>query len=181
MLINTILRGRKLYSEVSAVKKVISKEVSMASDNKLEDAINKVTAETLNKSVFAMDAAYKDCKIPLAENNEYILTDIDRYISSKINIIKTEATGKKPTSYKIKGKKSFALLIDLGNGRFKLTVKCGPAYGVKLLEYFKNIVEQSKFPYGVIWFTVSNEVKQPSLELIKQMIDISYEIAKIGY
>jgi len=187
LLVDTLVRGKKANANQSAekiveVEKVIYKELPATfGENKLEDEINKVTEEVLNKSAYAMNASYTDCKIPASENLEYSLIDIDRYITNKINIIKTEASGKKPTSYKIRGKKSFALLIDLGEGKFKITLKCGPAYGARLKEYFKDVVTQSKFPYGFLWFTVSNEVDQPSLELIKQMVDISYELAKIGY
>jgi len=174
LLIDTLLRSGKRL-----VEKVIVQTHS--SDEKLEDAINKVTEETLHRSILEMDAKYNDCKIPLGKSFDFSIDEIDQYIASKKNFEKVEASGKKPTSYKIKDGKSFTLLIDLGNGKYKITLKCGPAYGAKLMEHFKDAVSVSKFPYGFIWFSVSNEIKEPSLELIKQLIDISYEIAKIGH
>ncbi|MCL2522331.1 MAG: MmcQ/YjbR family DNA-binding protein [Erysipelotrichales bacterium] len=174
LLIDTIFRGGK-----KLVGKVIVQ--TQASSGKLEDAINKVTEETLNKSLLTMDPKFSDFKIPLGETIAFSIEEIDKYIANKKNFEKVEASGKKPTSYKINGGKSFTLLIDLGNGKYKIILKCGPAYGAKLIEYFDQTVSTSKFPYGIIWFSVTNEIKQPSLELIKQLIDISYEIAKIGH
>ncbi|MCL2522495.1 MAG: MmcQ/YjbR family DNA-binding protein [Erysipelotrichales bacterium] len=174
LLIYTMIRHRR------PVERVVVNSQS-TNDNKLEDVVNKVTEETLSKSILAVDPAYKDCKVPLAKTNTFTIADIDNYISDKKNIEKVSASGKKPTSFKVKGGKSFCLLFDLGDGKYKVTLKCGPAYGAKLCEYFKDLVTVSKFPYGIIWFSVSNETKQPSLELIKQMVDISYEIAKIGH
>ena len=171
LLVCTVIRNRKRTDNLK----------EMVVDNKLSDAINKATEDTLNKSKLSMDPLYLDLKVPLAENNEYIIADINRYITNKINVIKNTKEGMRPTSYKVKGKKAFALLADVKDGNFKLTLKCGPAYGAKLCEIFPDTVTQAKFPYGLIWFTVINEKKQPSLELIKQMIDISYEIAKIGF
>jgi len=174
LLFYTMIRHRRPVERV-----VVQPQLN--SGNKLEDAVNKATEEALNISSLTMDATYKDCKVPLEKTVDFSIYDIDQYISSKKNIEKVVASGKKPTSFKIKGGKSFCLLIDLGENKFKITLKCGPAYGTKLCEYFKDTVTVSKFPYGIIWFSVSNEAKQPSLELIKQMIDISYEIAKIGH
>ncbi|MCL2522039.1 MAG: MmcQ/YjbR family DNA-binding protein [Erysipelotrichales bacterium] len=174
LLVYTLLSGKK------PIKKVVV-QAPATNANILEDAVNKSTEKTLNGSALVMDAFYKECKIPLTVTKEFSIEDIDQYICNKKNITKVEASGKKPTSFKIKGGKSFALLFDLGDGKYKLTFKCGPAYGAKLVEYFKDTVYVSKFPYGIIWFTISNENKNTSLELIKQVIDISYEIAKIGH
>jgi len=149
-------------------------------EKKLEDAVNKSTEKTILESKLQMDNLYKDIKVPLVTTKEYSINDIDTYLMLKKDIFKKQATGKKPTSYKINGK-SFALLNDLGDNKFKLTIKCGPAYGTKLSEYFKDTVSPSTFPYGFIWFSVSNEKKHSSFELIKLLIDISYAIAKIGY
>jgi len=173
LLVYTLLTSKK------PIKKVVVHSQATG-DNKLEDAVNKLTEETLTNSTFKMDPFYKDCKIPLTVTKEFSIEEIDQYICNKKNITKVEASGKKPTSFKVKGGKSFALLFDLGNGKYKITIKCGPAYGAKLVEYFKDTVIVSKFPYGIIWFTITNENKDASLELIKQLIDISYGIAKIG-
>lgn len=151
-----------------------------SAENKLEDAVNKVTEKMVLESQLQMDNFYKDIRIPLLVTKNYAINDIDAYLMLKNDIIKKQATGKKPTSYKIGGK-SFALLNDLGNGQYKLTIKCGPAYGTKLMEYFKDTISPSLFPYGFLWFSIANEKKSLSFELIKLLIDISYAIAKIGY
>jgi len=142
-------------------------------------AINALTDKTLAESKRVMEA-YIDCKIPKGSKLSFTVADVKSYISKKQGITFAEGKGQAPTNYKVE-KKTLALVYALPNGKVRVTFKCGPAYGAKLCKYLKQNVSNAKFPYGLTWFTVSNETAACSLELVEQLIDISYKIAKLGY
>lgn len=148
--------------------------------------VNISTEKVLSVSGLPMNPAYTDCKIPTGTTFDFTVKDITDYIHKKPNISFTAAVGKRPASFKFEDKanktsKSFALVSDMGGGIFRITFKCGPDYGMKLCKHLMGSVNVSKYPSGLVWFTVNNEKSPCSLEFIKLLIDISYRIAKIGY
>jgi len=148
--------------------------------NVAEDiVVNIITDNTLKKSRFAMDPSY-EFRVPVGEVFSFNAEDIRKYIKSKPKVEISLGTGQKPDTYKVSGK-TFAFLYSLETGHYKVSFKCGPKYGHQLSSVFTNNVAKTKFPYGLLWFMVSNETLDCSLELIKQLIDISYKIASLGY
>jgi len=168
---------KKLLATAEMTKKELANYQKREGTNVSEDvAVNAITERTITNSKRKMDAN----QIPLTETEDFTFFDIDSYLKAKEKTLVSESTGKKPFNYKIENR-TYALLIDQGDGKIKLTFKCGPAYGSQLKSYLPDNVSESKFPYGLLWFTVTNETKPCSLELIKQLVDISYAIAKLGY
>ena len=62
--------------------------------------------------------------------------------------------------------------------KYSISLKSSPLYIAKLNELYKGKINKSKFPHGVIWFTLTNNI---SLELTSSLLLISYMIAKAGY
>jgi len=141
-------------------------------------AVNALTERVISESKLEADSRFQDCKIP-AGRNLVTFDNLVEYISDKAEVTFAEAVGQKPANYKVDGR-TFALLYKVGN-HVKMTFKCGPAYGSKLCKYLPQNVSASKFPYGLLWFTVSNEYAVCSREIFRQLVDISYKIAKFGY
>lgn len=172
---------KKLIENVEMSKKELAEYQKREGTHVPEDvAVNVLTDKTLAKSALQPDPQFHDCKIPLGKSLNFTGKDVADYISGKHKITYTDAMGHKPANYKIEDK-TFAFVYALENDKVRVTFKCGPAYGAKLCKYLGNNVSNAKFPYGLLWFTVSNENAPCSLELIKQLIDISYKIAGLGY
>jgi hypothetical protein len=171
---------RILLETAEMSKKELSEYQKREGTNVSEDiAVNALTDKAIAESGLETDSRYTDVKLPLGRTFAFTAQDVAVYISKKPNIAFTEGTGLKPANFKV-GDKTLALVYALPGGKVRVTFKCGPAYGAKLSSTLKN-VSTAKFPYGLLWFTVSNETAPCSLELIQQVIDISYKIARLGY
>lgn len=172
---------RRLLETVEMTKIELAEYQKREGTNVPEDiAINALTEKTLAESELAMIPGLYDCKIPSGINFNFTLKDITDYIAMKPKITVNEGVGQKPSNYKVEDK-TFAFVTALSNGKMRMTFKCGPSYGAKLIKHLNQNVSAAKFPYGLIWFTVTNETGVCSLELVKQLLDISYKIARLGY
>lgn len=141
--------------------------------------INILTERVINESRYDMDAAFTDCKIPRRMAAAYNMDTVKEYIAKKPDVEVFEGKGKTPARYKVNGK-VFAFVYGTEKG-ISISYKCGTDYGAKLTNHLKGIVANAKFPYGLIWYSVSNETLACPLELMQLLIDISYRIAKLGY
>ena len=158
-------------------KKELAEYQKREKTNVPEDfVINTVTEKVLKASEYKMRTEFSDCLIPVSITP--VATDlVIKHISKKQDITNSSTSNGKET-YKVEGK-TFAIVSE-SNGIVKVTFKCGPAYASKLIKYAKPYITSSKFPQGIIWFTFEGQ-HGSSMELICQMIDISYRIAKLGY
>ena len=170
---NLIMNAEVTKKELAVYQKREGTQVS-------EDiAINALTDKTLLQSKFAMEAL-PDCKIPKGKTMSFTVKNITDYIEKMQDITSEPGVGQKPTTYKV-SKMTLALVYSLPNGKMRVTFKCGPAYAAKLCKHLERNISVAKFPYGLMWFTVSNENAPCSLELVQHLLDISYRIAKLGY
>jgi predicted DNA-binding protein (MmcQ/YjbR family) len=142
--------------------------------------INTVARRVLIDSEFERRDDVADFKVPVNKTTGFTVKDIETYLLALPEVVYSEAKGKTADTFKVLGK-SFVLLYDLNDGKFKLTVKCGPYYGQRLAQLYPESFGKAKFPYGMIWFTLDNTYGSYSFELVKLLIDISYNIAKAGY
>lgn len=171
---------KKLFAQNEMNKKELAEYQKREGTYVPEDVvINILTERVINESLYDMDANYTDCKIPRAMAAAYKIQDIAEYIGRKPDVEVFEGKGKSPARYKVNGK-SFAFLYNTGKG-ISVSLKCGMDYGTKLTNHLKGAVNNAKFPYGLIWYSVTNESRPCPLELIQLLIDISYRIAKLGY
>ncbi|MCL2817864.1 MAG: hypothetical protein FWD39_05725 [Clostridiales bacterium] len=142
--------------------------------------INAITRKVLIDSNFEKRADVEDFKVPL-NKTPAVTGELEKYILSLNDVAHShEDDGKRLTSYKIY-KKAFALISHQEDGKFKLTLKCGPFYGQRLTQLYPEFFGRAKFPYGMIWFTADNIEDGCSMELMKLVVYISYTIAKAGY
>ncbi|MCL2817863.1 MAG: hypothetical protein FWD39_05720 [Clostridiales bacterium] len=172
---------KELLKTTEISKKELAEYQKREGTNVYEDiVVNIITEKTLEESKLIMDPGYADVKIPQSVTFDFAVKDITDYIAKKPKITFTEGAGHKPASYKVEDK-TLALVYTLDGGKMKVTFKCGPAYGTRLCKHLPDNVSVAKFPYGLLWFTVTNEDAECSLELMKLLLDISYKIAKLGY
>lgn len=173
---------RKLFEQNEMTKSELAKYRKREGTYVPEDVVvNILTEKVISESIFVMDEVYaKSCKVPKSVARIYGSQEIAEYISGKPGVEMFSAVGKKPARYKINGK-LFAFVYFLDNDKIRISFKCGPDYGSKLAYFFPGIVSKAKFPYDLIWYSVTNESKPCRLELIKLLLDISYRIAKLGY
>ena len=171
---------QRLIMNAEMTKKELADYQKREGTNVSEDiAINTLTDKTLLQSKIVMDVL-PDCKIPKGKTMAFTVKNVTDYIEKMQNITFDPGVGQKPANYKVE-KKTLALVYSLPNGKVRVTFKCGPVYAAKLCKHLAKNVSVAKFPYGLTWFTVSNETAPCSLELIQQLLDIAYRIAKLGY
>ena len=171
---------QKLLMNAEMTKKELAVYQKREGTNVSEDiAINVLTNKTLLESKLQMDD-FQDCKIPKGKTMQLNVKQVTDYIEKMSDITVERGVGLKPSNYKV-SKMTLALVYALPDGKVRVTFKCGPAYGAKLCKYLGRNISVAKFPYGLTWFTVSNETAPCSLELVEQLVDISYRIAKLGY
>ena len=171
---------QKLLMGAEMTKKELAVYQKREGTNVSEDiAVNVLTNKTLLQSKFAMED-FQDCKIPKGKTIQFTAKQVTDYIEKMQDITVDRGVGSKPSNYKV-SKMTLAFVYALPDGKVRVTFKCGPAYGTKLCKYLRQNISVAKFPYGLTWFTVSNETVPCSLELVQQLIDISYRIAKLGY
>ena len=149
-----------------------------ASDLSADFIINAITRRVLIDFKFESREDVIDFKVPVNITQDFTTAALKSYILSLPDVVSFGKGGKTATTFKIDGK-AFALLYDYGDS-FKLTVKNGPYYGNRLVQLYSSFVEKAKFPYGMLWFSVS-KADDCSLELLKLVTSISYNIAKAGY
>lgn len=142
--------------------------------------INAVTRKILIDSTFEQRQDVQDFKVPEAKTLDFAPAEVEKYLLSLFEVTHTAPKGKSAATFKILGK-TFALLYDLGDGKFKLTVKCGPYYGQRLSQLYPEFFRKATFPYGMIWFNMDNLTGGCSFELVRLLVGISYNIAKAGY
>lgn len=147
--------------------------------------INAVTRKVLIDSEFEQREDIEDFKVPVNQAAECTAEEVEHYFISLSDVTQIPAKGKTADTYKVSGK-AFALLNNLGEGKFRLTIKCGPFYGQRLCQLYPEFFRESVFPYGMIWFSADNlsngsDAGRCSLELVKLLGLISYNIAKAGY
>lgn len=172
---------KKLLETVEMTKQELAEHQKREGTNIPEDiVVNALTDRMLASSSFEMDATFMDCKLPAEKTLNYTLNDVADYISKKSAITASDSDENKSVNYQIEDN-TFAVLFGLPDNKIRLTFKCGPSYGAKLCKHLKYNVSKAKFPSGLLWFTVDNETVPCALERIKQMIDISYRIAGLGY
>ncbi|MCL2522534.1 MAG: hypothetical protein FWE36_06710 [Erysipelotrichales bacterium] len=165
----------KRVADMSLEELVVLKNEEMK-DVSGDFVINAITRKILIDKEFEVRDDVRDFKVPLAKTTGDIFNRLEPLLQSLTDIEYTEAKGKAGATYKVSGK-SFAILYNLGEGNYKLTIKCGPFYGQRLTALYK-FFEKAKFPYGMLWFSMNNG---GSLELAELLIAISYNIAKAGY
>ena len=167
------IRIRKRISENNITKKellLLEKQEQIIIPEDL--IINSITSNELK------DNEFKNIE---KGNTDFGLNAIKLYLQTKNNIKNTAGIGKRPDIYKINNR-TICILKDLGNNKFNMSLKLGPAYASKMKETFKKNVIDSVFPQGLIWFSYNNQVTgNITLEAVKQAIDISYIIASLGY
>ena len=149
-----------------------------ASDLSADFIINAITRRVLIDFKFESRNDVSDFKVPVNITTDFTVGALKSYILSLPDTISFGKGGKSATTFKIGGK-AFALLYDNGDA-FKLTIKTGPYYGNRLSQLYPSFFEKAKFPYGMLWFSVA-KADDCSLELLKLMTSISYNIAKAGY
>lgn len=140
--------------------------------------INAIARKTLIDGEFQQRTDVVDFKVPLNITKNYGTADVEKLLTSFPSVSIAQEEGKNVFTYKTQGK-TFALLSRLKeDGKFKLTLKCGPFYGQRLTQLYPESFQKAKFPHGMIWFTIDNGA---SLELVKLLVLISFNIAKAGY
>ena len=139
--------------------------------------VNNITNDLLQGMEIISVPGLEDLKVPKAVTFDYTVEDIYQYALAKKGATVKDGVGKKPTTFR-SGSKSFLLLYRL-DGHIKLTLKCGPSYANKLKEFYPEI-ELSRFPYGLIWFAIE-PADEIGFEVIKTLIDVSYEISLRNY
>lgn len=162
------------------LEQLFALKLKESQDMSADFIINAITRRVLIDSEFERRADVDDFKVPLNKTLEFGIADIQSYLSSLSEVAHEGAKGKTADAFKVMGK-SFALLYNLGDGKFKLTVKCGPYYGQRLTQLYPEYFGKAKFPYGMIWFSMNSVYGECSLELVKLLGYISYNIAKAGY
>lgn len=142
-----------------------------------EFKINRITGDTLDRSPYRTRKDVEEYKIAEGSSYDFEFGDIVRYAGS----LKGASSTKRGNNYSFKvGSRCFLLAYENPEAD-RVTVKCGPNFGEKLCELYP-AVQHSKFPHGLLWFTAMPEngkdkkSKLP-LELLKQLIDISYAIS----
>ena len=151
-----------------------------ATDVSSDFIINAITRRVLIDSTFKAREDVEDFKVPVDVTFEFKIEEVIKLLAKLPDVEISGAGGKKGATYKVLGK-TFGILYDLEDNKFRLTLKNGPYYANRLLFLYNNYFEKSKFPYGMLWFSVNNLSKECSLELVKLLITISYNIAKAGY
>lgn len=141
--------------------------------------INAITRKVLIDSEFERRTDVEDFKVPLNKTTGVTFETVEKLLSSLIEVAKKEGTGKRAAVYKIGGR-SIAFLYNQGDGNFMLTVKCGSYYGLRLEGLYPEFVKKAKYPYGMIYFDLKNK-GECSMEIIKLLVEISYNIAKAGF
>lgn len=142
--------------------------------------INAVTRKLLIDSEFERRKDVDDFKVPVNKTRNFGVSDVEKYLTSLNEATHVSSKGKSADTYKVSDK-SFALLYDLGDGKFRLTLKCGAYFGQRLTQLYPEFFQKAKFPYGMIWFSIDNLTGGCSFELIQLLGYISYNIAKAGY
>lgn len=170
-------RAREISNmTLSQLQRLKSKEMTDVSGAFI---INAITRKVLIDSEFERRTDIEDFKVPVNKTTAVSLDTVQTYLSSFTDATHSGGAGKTAATYKTDDK-SFILLTNHGGGKFKLTVKCGSYYGLRLAGLYPEFVRKAKFPYGMIWFELEN-TGECSFELIKLLITISYNIAKAGY
>lgn len=141
--------------------------------------VNAITRKVLIDHDFERRTDIEDFKVPMNKTTGITTEAVENLLSSLIDVTREGGKGKRAAVYKTVGR-SVAFLYDQGDGKFKLTVKCGSYYGLRLSGLYPEFVEKATYPYGMTWFNVTS-ADGCSLELIKLLVDISYQIAKAGF
>lgn len=133
--------------------------------------INRITLLTIRNSKLKMKKG-SDPILPEDNTYNYSFDKVHKYAEKVAGSVKPmREVG--AFSYRT-NQKSF-LLTSRRSGRMQMTFKCGPSYAKAIMELFPQI-SKSKFPYGVLWFTMDIDPEKISFELISLLIDISYTI-----
>ena len=171
---------RVLLESANMTKKQLSEHMLKTDAIVSEDfIINTLTSKVIAESLIVMDENVEDDKVPKDITIQYSAAEVIKYLKNKNKVTFQDNPGKRCDVFKVNGT-TFALLYPATDkGKIRLTIKCGPNYGNKLAsKYLLASVEKSKFPYGLLWFSVNGTA---SFEVIKLLIDISYSLAKLGY
>ena len=165
----------KRYAEMTLTQlmDIKTKERKALSDDFI---INAITRRMLIEGTFERrdDVAFI---VPANTTMEYKESDVREYIMSKDDAALN--SNARNDVYKIGGK-SFIMFYRLPENKFKITLKCGIYYANRLCKLYAQIFSKATFPSGLLWYNVNNE-KGCSFELIKLLVDISYNTAKAGY
>ena len=171
---------RIMLESTDMTKKELAEYQKRAKTFVAEDfIINTLTNKVLLESQLPMRDDADDCKVPKDITMDYTRDEVFKYLEKKDKAVLQDSAGKRCEVFKINGT-TFAMLFPAdAEGHMRMTFKCGPGYGTKLsAKYCKNAIEKAKFPYGLLWFSANNTA---SLEVIKQLADISYRLAALGY
>ena len=138
--------------------------------------INTLTEQVLSKSNLEMRSDITECRVPKDITHKYSYNDVLEYLNNKKKVEFQDNQGK---VFKVNGT-TLAFLYQVNDkDEMRVTIKCGPNYAQKLVSKYSNkSVDKAKFPYGLLWFDVNYDA---SFELVKQLIDISYRLASLGY
>lgn len=141
--------------------------------------INAITRKVLIESEFEKRKDLEDLKVPINKTKPVTVEMVEQYLTSLLEVTHKGGKGKTAAAYSTGGL-VIALLYNQGDGKFKMTFKCGSYYGQRLSMLYPDFVDKAKFPDEIIWFEIKN-TGDCSMELIKLLIDMSYNIAKAGY
>ena len=138
--------------------------------------INAVTRSVLQNSEYAFREDL-DFRAPESVTKEFKIDDLKSYICTFADV--EYSNNKQNEIFKIQGK-SFVIFYTRSEEKFKLTLKVGNHYADKLRVVFPKTITKAKFPSGLFWYSIDNEV-ECSFELAKLLVEVSYNIAKAGY
>ena len=139
--------------------------------------INEITNMVLSNSPYEMNESITDCTVVKDVTKTYTDEQVIKYLESKDDV-SSGGSGRYDV-YKNVGNTFAMLFTNKETKKLCITLKCGPTYASKIETiYNSKKLCKAKFPYGLLWYTVESSV---SFEMLKQLIDISYSIAGLGY
>lgn len=140
--------------------------------------INAITRKVLIDSEFVRRKDVEGFKVPANLTTEFAAEDVENCIKSLYEITHEHNARTKMDIYNIMGK-AFAMFTRRENG-FWLKIKCGTYYGQRLTQLYPQFFAKARFPSSMLWFDVLGK-DGCSLELVRLLIKISYNVAKAGY